>query len=447
MPSIDQDLRTLAVVSEAVGDDGLEAVGAEVESTDDACGNVAIEGALFDGGIPDGIRVTACDCSIADSGAIRLELSVETTADETPDEAASNPSGDEAENDDAETAAATESGETPARRDGGEVVTVESDTTAPASTTTVEDTVAPGDDQKGGADDADDIDVPAEPGDETQMSDKRNEDGTLDSGDESEVPKTDADHNDGSETPETGADADESSTDSSPPYRDPECLAAVYDSEDTFAEMTDALGVDVTPQTVRRYMIDHDIHEPRSQPAIGPEDAERLETDPTPDGDDDADDPVTAEDASDDTATDDGDAGLTDETGPSGPPTDRDDADTADARDESEETDETTPPETEDSPDESHPESTVDEAIPLTDVCDVNGAEDHTLGELIDAAVGARTMYEVQSTLGVDPDTTRALLEACNLTDLVTGRIDRSEGPDELDVRDRVAGALADGHR
>jgi hypothetical protein len=49
-----------------------------------------------------------------------------------------------------------------------------------------------------------------------------------------------------------------------PPFRDPDLLADVYDSCDTFAEMTDALGMDVSPETVRRYMIDHGIHEPDS---------------------------------------------------------------------------------------------------------------------------------------------------------------------------------------
>jgi hypothetical protein len=49
-----------------------------------------------------------------------------------------------------------------------------------------------------------------------------------------------------------------------PPFEDPELLAEVYDSCDTFAEMTDALGMDVTPETVRRYMIEHGIHQPAS---------------------------------------------------------------------------------------------------------------------------------------------------------------------------------------
>lgn len=49
-----------------------------------------------------------------------------------------------------------------------------------------------------------------------------------------------------------------------PPFDDRELLAEVYDSCDTFAEMTDAIGMDVTAETVRRYMIDHGIHQPNS---------------------------------------------------------------------------------------------------------------------------------------------------------------------------------------
>ena len=58
--------------------------------------------------------------------------------------------------------------------------------------------------------------------------------------------------------PEHGRDRDR------PPFEDPELLAEVYEANDTFAEMVDALGMDVTPETVRRYMIDHGIHQPDS---------------------------------------------------------------------------------------------------------------------------------------------------------------------------------------
>lgn len=43
-------------------------------------------------------------------------------------------------------------------------------------------------------------------------------------------------------------------------YKDPDRLADVYDPDLTFDEMTDRLDVDVTPQTVRRYMIKYGVH-------------------------------------------------------------------------------------------------------------------------------------------------------------------------------------------
>lgn len=51
-----------------------------------------------------------------------------------------------------------------------------------------------------------------------------------------------------------------------PDYQDPEQLAAVYDDGATFDEMRRELGVDVTAQTVRKYMIKHGIHEPKPRP-------------------------------------------------------------------------------------------------------------------------------------------------------------------------------------
>ena len=56
-----------------------------------------------------------------------------------------------------------------------------------------------------------------------------------------------------------------------PPFRDPELLAEVYESCDTFAEMTEAIGMDVTAETVRRYMIDYGIHQPNSYDTGGDE--------------------------------------------------------------------------------------------------------------------------------------------------------------------------------
>ena len=52
--------------------------------------------------------------------------------------------------------------------------------------------------------------------------------------------------------------------DGPPAYRDPERLASVYEAEDTFPAMRDALDADVSAQTVRRHMIRHGIHDPQA---------------------------------------------------------------------------------------------------------------------------------------------------------------------------------------
>jgi hypothetical protein len=49
-----------------------------------------------------------------------------------------------------------------------------------------------------------------------------------------------------------------------PPFKDPDRLAEIYASCDTFAEMAETIDMDVTAETVRRYMIDYDIHQPSS---------------------------------------------------------------------------------------------------------------------------------------------------------------------------------------
>jgi hypothetical protein len=57
--------------------------------------------------------------------------------------------------------------------------------------------------------------------------------------------------------------------DDRPPFKNPELLREVYDAHDTFAEMAEALDMDVTGETVRRYMIDYNIHQPDSYSSNG----------------------------------------------------------------------------------------------------------------------------------------------------------------------------------
>lgn len=69
-------------------------------------------------------------------------------------------------------------------------------------------------------------------------------------------------------------DADVTGDGGEPVYRDPEALREVYEAHDTFPEMTEALGVDVEPQTVRKHMIKQGIHEPQP-PESRTDDADR----------------------------------------------------------------------------------------------------------------------------------------------------------------------------
>jgi len=58
-----------------------------------------------------------------------------------------------------------------------------------------------------------------------------------------------------------------------PYYKNYDLLARVYDEHDTFAEMTAALDVDVTPATVREHMVNLGIH------PTTPDDSDSVDTD------------------------------------------------------------------------------------------------------------------------------------------------------------------------
>jgi hypothetical protein len=65
--------------------------------------------------------------------------------------------------------------------------------------------------------------------------------------------------------------------DSVPPYEDVEYLRALYDSCETFAEMSRHIEMDVAAETVRRYMITADVHRPTQY-----ETDEESPSEPTP---------------------------------------------------------------------------------------------------------------------------------------------------------------------
>jgi hypothetical protein len=181
-----------------------------------------------------------------------------------------------------------------------------------------------------------------------------------------------------------------------PPFRDPELLEEVYSSCETFEEMTDEIGMDVTAETVRRYMIDHGIHQPDSY--------------------DTADDPETgdADNGTRDTDAD-GDTARNDE--PPGGGVGNNGQETT--------------------PDES------DEQVVLTDG---TGLPDDVTGEmLIDTVKRSNTVLEVKRDLGIERQEALDMLQRLDMVDLVIGRLDAETERDvnREDVIERLQAASA----
>jgi len=175
-----------------------------------------------------------------------------------------------------------------------------------------------------------------------------------------------------------------------PPFRDAELLEDVYASCDTFAQMTEEIGMDVTAETVRRYMIDHGIHEPNSY----------------------------------DTADDPGDEGTDDRTkGANQEDTEADDIDTADA----------------DAPGEEPDRAVLADGIGLP--------ENVTVETLVETVKESNTIYEVTQNIGIQRQDALEMLRELNLLDLVVGRLateaERDITREDVVTRLREASATA----
>lgn len=196
-----------------------------------------------------------------------------------------------------------------------------------------------------------------------------------------------------------------------PAYRDPAKLREVYDEDASFREMTAALDVDVTPQTVRRYMIDHGIHVPASARTDEHEDVD-AEEEPGSD-----DEPLEAPDQDDDL----GETAASSEA-------------TADA------------PVDDERGNGAGAESHVYEADGGSGVGElqppVELPEGVTLADLREAVTTSRTVFEVQRALGTNREHTRELLDEFELLECVTGRLANAEEPptpDQIEERIRMA--------
>ena len=154
-----------------------------------------------------------------------------------------------------------------------------------------------------------------------------------------------------------------------PPYEDTEYLQQLYDAWDTFEEMADEIEMDITSETVRRYMIDAGVHDPTSYD---------TDSDETP--------------------------GLDADTGSDGTDIARSSVDP--------------PTEGDGSPD---PTSDTDVDVVVTD--GIGLPDGMTVDEFIRTVKQSNTLYDIQQRMGVERAQAREMLEDLNLLDLVVGRL------------------------
>ena len=158
-----------------------------------------------------------------------------------------------------------------------------------------------------------------------------------------------------------------------PPYEDTEYLRALYDAHDTFSEMGEEIVMDVSGETVRRYMIEAGVHDPVTyETATG-----AIQS-------------GTRSEQSDDTTNGIDGSSLR-----------------SPAREERENV------------------SLPDEHL----IADGTGLpEDIGITDVVEAVVGSATVYEVERELDLEGERVRDLLRRLDLLDLVMCRIDDGSG-------------------
>lgn len=185
-----------------------------------------------------------------------------------------------------------------------------------------------------------------------------------------------------------------------PAYKDPDTLKAVYEKYDSFTEMTEALGVDVTSETVRRYMIQFDIHDPTDSSTESdspPESASKRDSDESVAN-------ASVESETEEEATE---SGVGVDTASNDTP-DRGGLSVAEVF--------------------TTADREADEEMPIADGFGL--PKELTIGELTEIVETSRTVSEAKRSLGIDYDHTRRLLEEIGLLELVTGRLTAEQ--DEL---------------
>lgn len=224
---------------------------------------------------------------------------------------------------------------------------------------------------------------------------------------------------------------DEESADGPPQYKDPERLEAVYENNDTFTEMRDALDADVSAQTVRRHAMKHDIHTPDDRDDDSEDPADTDESSPDVTAEDELAESVSAEDQESPTAAGDTDASTDgDEPEPS-EPAERE-ATSDGGTDVESAAEAPSEPSIENGP-------TIDRVLEP----EVELPPDMTVEQLKLAVEEANTLYDVQQAFDLDREAARRLLERFDLLELVHGRVAtrdrREELKEEIDRRIRDA--------
>lgn len=169
-----------------------------------------------------------------------------------------------------------------------------------------------------------------------------------------------------------------------PAYDDTPYLRRLYETCETFAEMSDRIEMDVSAETVRRYMTDAGVHTPTSYETTG-------RTSASSDG--------TASDAKSSASVATQSAADTESAGESAAPASR--GSLADG--------------------DREPTASLPDEQLVTD--GIGLPESLTLHDVVDAVVDARTVHEVQREVGLGYDRTRQLLCQLNVLDLVVGRV------------------------
>lgn len=278
-------------------------------------------------------------------------------------------------------------------------------------------------------------------------------------------PKTD------SESDEQRSEEKDSTSDDLPAHRDPACLSEVYDPDATFEEMTEALDASVTPQTVRKNMIRHGIHQPQSyatttsetgslgeSDGISSEESEN-ETDPSESKSHvestdhelvseapEATEPTIESEPSESQS---GKSDIVDEGMGEATDEDADLTENAVKVDSEGRTDESGQSTEASVNDASHSGSESDESSETTSVAELPELPeeyehfDVTITEICEAVQNSKTLYEVERALGLETVVVRGLLQELDLLGFVTGRMatKRDHSTSWTDIRNRVVDA------